>query len=309
MVHRTAFFRPKDFPTKSKSGSSYRYCKSLGLSWSLHVFFGGQVAQLSKHDWLSSKKSLRCRKIKFIPIVWRLKLLNKYIYIYDNWQRTSNIGISTRLVTNSNWDHETAQTLPKLQETSVLLIQLPWQLRVLLSQTLFIVHTDIQNGWIDFDHRKWSFPKAYLNNSLWHSGYIHVYYIHIMRYMIYIYVYIYIFVYIYTHIYTIRLQLAVLLQHSMFRFRDGGEGRSGREIRRSPRAAPTAPTRYLGRPAREPGVRMQADDGWIFRRFRNRIQGWFPMPKYRNIKGIKGKGKGDLWSISSNLRTVTIFID
>ena len=199
MVHRTAFFRPKDFPTKSKSGSSYRYCKSLGLSWCLHVFFGGQVAQL---NWLSSKKSSRCRKIKFIPIVWRLKLL-------------------------------------------------------------------------------------YLSLSLYIYSYDHIY------------------VYIYIDAYTIMLQLAVLLQHSMLRFRDGGEGRSGREIRRSRRAAPSRADSWPWKARKR--ARSSNAGGWGLgvEDFETEFKGDSQMPKYRNIKG---KGKGDLWSIFSNLRTVTILL-
>ena len=67
-----------------------------------------------------------------------------------------------------------------------------------------------------------------------------------------------------------------------------------------------APTRDLGRPAREPGVRMQADDGIFFEDFETEFKGDSQCP---SIETLKGKGKGDLWSIFSNLRTVTIFID
>ena len=92
------------------------------------------------------------------------------------------------------------------------------------------------------------------------------------------------YVYIYIDAYTIMLQLALLLQHSIFRFRDGGEGRSGREIRRSRRAAPSRANSWPWKARKR--ARSSNAGGWryIFRRFRNRIQGWFPMPKYRNIK-------------------------
>lgn len=120
-----------------------------------------------------------------------------------------------------------------------------------------------------------------------------------------LYIFIWSYIRIYIDAYTIMLQLAVLLQHSMLRFRDGGEGRSGREIRRSRRAAPSRADSWPWKARKR--ARSSNAGGWGLgvEDFETEFKGDSQMPKYRNIKG---KGKGDLWSIFSNLRTVTILL-